>query len=69
MPQPLDTPWTHFISRNPNAKLRLFCFHYSGGNANVFSPWAQFIPNDIELCSILFSHLDFHLSVKGFFTE
>jgi len=52
MPQPLDTPWTHFISRNPNAKLRLFCFHYSGGNANVFSPWAQFIPNDIELCSI-----------------
>ncbi|MCR9191509.1 MAG: thioesterase domain-containing protein [Gammaproteobacteria bacterium] len=52
MPQPLDNSWTHFISQNPNAKLRLFCFHYSGGNANIFNTWAQFIPNEIELCAI-----------------
>lgn len=52
MTQPSANSWLQFISTKPNAKLRLFCFHYSGGNATVFSSWAKSFPDDIELCAI-----------------
>lgn len=44
--------WVHFFSECPDAKIRVFCFHYSGGNAYVFRDWAASIPNEMELCAI-----------------
>jgi len=52
MTQPSVDSWIHSVSYNPNAKLRLFCFHYSGGNANIFNAWARSFPNEIEIFAI-----------------
>lgn len=52
MTQPSVNSWIQFISYKPNAKLRLFCFHYSGGNASIFNAWAKSFPDEIELCAV-----------------
>ena len=44
--------WIKFITPNPNARLRLFCFHYAGGNALVFRDWANHILNSVEVYAI-----------------
>jgi surfactin synthase thioesterase subunit/aryl carrier-like protein len=36
----------------PDAKIRLFCFPYMAGGASVFFDWAEFLPRNIEVCSI-----------------
>jgi surfactin synthase thioesterase subunit len=37
----------------PNAgKIRLFCFHYAGGNAAMFRTWPALLPADIEPVAI-----------------
>ncbi|MEP1205831.1 MAG: SDR family NAD(P)-dependent oxidoreductase [Rhizobiaceae bacterium] len=36
----------------PDARLRLFCFHYAGGGASAFNDWADAMPEDIELCVV-----------------
>lgn len=33
----------------PTAKYRLFCFPYAGGSAQVFRPYAEALPTEIEL--------------------
>ncbi len=35
-----------------SARLRLFCFHAAGSGASQFIPWAQLLPQEIELCGI-----------------
>jgi medium-chain acyl-[acyl-carrier-protein] hydrolase len=37
---------------NPNADVRLFCFHYAGGSATLFQKWADSLPPLVELCAI-----------------
>ena len=34
------------------AQLRLICFPYAGGNTSVFKPWAEFLPDNIEVCAV-----------------
>ena len=41
-----------FPRRNPDARLRLFCFPYAGGAASVFRPWAEQAPQEIEVAAI-----------------
>lgn len=46
------TPWLYCPRPNPEARLRLFCFPYAVGTANVFRPWADSFPAEIELYAI-----------------
>jgi len=37
------------LTKNQNANVRLFCFHYGGGSGVSFYPWIGKIPNFVEL--------------------
>lgn len=41
--------WVISPRPQPNASLRLFCFHYAGGSAASFRPWLERVSPDIEL--------------------
>lgn len=38
---------------NHNAKIRLFCLPYAGGNHGIFSSWAEILAPHIEICPAL----------------
>ncbi|MCL1471393.1 thioesterase II family protein [Argonema antarcticum] len=44
--------WITKLKPNPQAKLRLFCFHYAGGGALSFRSWTDSLPSCIEVCPI-----------------
>jgi medium-chain acyl-[acyl-carrier-protein] hydrolase len=44
--------WFLFPMPNPAAALRMFCFHYSGGNAQIFREWPTHLPPSVELVAI-----------------
>ena len=44
--------WVTCPKPNPQAKLRLFCFHYAGGGALSFRTWPDNLPPYIEVCPI-----------------
>jgi medium-chain acyl-[acyl-carrier-protein] hydrolase len=44
--------WFLFPRPNPTAALRLFCFHYAGGNANVFHGWPNCLPLGVEMGAV-----------------
>lgn len=44
--------WLVFPRPNPSARVRLFCFHYAGGGAGTFRPWADGLDATIELVAI-----------------
>lgn len=46
------TTWIASPKLNPQARLRLFCFPYSGAPASIFFPWASVLPSGIEVCPI-----------------
>ncbi len=48
----VSNPWFMVPSPRPQASLRLFCFAYAGGNANIFRSWADQLDEQIELIAI-----------------
>ncbi len=36
----------------PNAKLRLLCFPYAGGSANIFRSWGSYLTDEVELVAV-----------------
>ena len=44
--------WVVQTKSNPRANLRLFCFPYAGGNAQVYRDWTECLPSTIDVCSI-----------------
>jgi medium-chain acyl-[acyl-carrier-protein] hydrolase len=44
--------WLLFPESNPAARLRLFCFHYAGGSAQVFHDWRKHLPPSVEIATI-----------------
>ncbi len=44
--------WVRYPRPKPQARLRLFCFHYAGGGASAFRTWERSIPPEIELALI-----------------
>lgn len=44
--------WVTCPKPNPQAKLRLFCFHYAGGGALSFRTWPDSLPPTVEVCAI-----------------
>lgn len=45
-------PWVVCPRPNPNAKLRLFCFPYAGGDASIFQSWPASLPASVEVCAL-----------------
>lgn len=52
MPNLYKNPWFHIKKPAPNAKVRLFCFPYAGGSAQVFQSWHESLPADIEVIGV-----------------
>ncbi len=44
--------WMAVFSKYGAPKLRLICFPYAGGSAQVFKPWLDFLPDSMELCAV-----------------
>jgi medium-chain acyl-[acyl-carrier-protein] hydrolase len=44
--------WAIYPSRNPSARLRLFCFPYAGGGATIYSPWGRMLAPDVEVVAV-----------------
>lgn len=44
--------WMTCWKPNPQATLRLFCFHYAGGGAAIFRTWSDSLPQSVEVCAI-----------------
>src|SRR6478735_3004070 len=40
------------FNEDKNIKLMLFCFHYAGGNASMFSTWHHILPPEIGVYAI-----------------
>ena len=49
---PTANSWVTYPKPNPEAKLRLFCFHYAGGGAAIFRSWIDSLPSTVEICPI-----------------
>lgn len=48
----ITTPWLVCPKPNPQARLRLFCFPYAGGNAMIYRQWPSSLPQTVEVCSV-----------------
>jgi medium-chain acyl-[acyl-carrier-protein] hydrolase len=44
--------WVSCPRPNANARVRLYCFPYSGAAANLFYPWADLLPPTWEICPV-----------------
>ncbi|MFZ1007488.1 MAG: alpha/beta fold hydrolase [Candidatus Sulfotelmatobacter sp.] len=44
--------WFESLSSSREKALRVFCFPYAGGNANIFRDWQRHFPPDIDLCLV-----------------
>lgn len=44
--------WLSPITKQTFPTIRLFCFPYSGGSAQIFKTWAEHLPPTIQLCGI-----------------
>lgn len=42
-------PWLPFCMTKARRRVRLFCFHHSGGGASAFRRWSDDLPEDIEV--------------------
>lgn len=50
--QQVKSKWVAKFSKSGAVKMRLFCFPYAGGNAQVFKAWGDQLPSTIEVCGI-----------------
>lgn len=48
----MESKWIVPMKQQPCARMRLFCFPYSGGSARVYKPWADKLPSWIEVCGV-----------------
>lgn len=44
--------WYLEYKKNPDALIRLFCFHHSGGGASAYYPWVDYLSSKIEMIAI-----------------
>lgn len=49
---PLGGRWLIRRKHSPEARLRLFCFPYAGGNAQIYHDWCELLPATIEVIAI-----------------
>ncbi|MEN9565690.1 MAG: hypothetical protein RLZZ69_886, partial [Cyanobacteriota bacterium] len=58
--------WTICPQPNPQAKLKLFCFHYAGGGASSFHNWSDNLPSSVEVHFVELPGRGFRLAEKAF---
>lgn len=49
---PVTSRWFHIPRPVADPRLRLLCFPYAGGSANVFHTWPAGLPRDVEVCAV-----------------
>jgi medium-chain acyl-[acyl-carrier-protein] hydrolase len=47
-----DSSCIRYFNDNDHIQSLLFCFHYAGGNAGIFSTWHHTLPSYIAICGI-----------------
>ena len=47
-----SNPWFHIKKPQPNAKIRLFCFPYAGGSAQIYADWHEYLPQSVEVVAV-----------------
>jgi surfactin synthase thioesterase subunit len=47
-----DGKWFHVTHPRPGARLRLFCFHYAGGAAQMYNSWQRRFSPDVEVVAV-----------------
>lgn len=47
-----NNKWISCLKKQPEAKLRIFCFPYAGGGATVYYKWYNSFSEDIEICAV-----------------
>lgn len=50
--------WIYEYREKPKAKLRLFCFPYGFGSANMYKEWQDMLGDEIDVCAIKIPGLD-----------
>ena len=61
--------WLRRLRPNPQARLRLFCFHFAGGSASAYRTWPTLLAAhrpDVEVCAIQPPGRDNRLNEKPF---
>lgn len=58
--------WTICPQPNPQAKLRLFCFHYAGGGTSSFRNWSDDLPASVEVHCVELPGRGFRLAEEAF---
>ena len=48
----MSNSWLTQRIKNPQARLRLFCYPHAGGGASSFNPWRAHLPSTVELCPL-----------------
>lgn len=49
---PNSSSWFEHLSRAKEPALRMFCFPYAGGSADVFRGWQRWFPERIDVCLV-----------------
>jgi medium-chain acyl-[acyl-carrier-protein] hydrolase len=49
---PVYRRWVTCPQPRPQASLRLFCFHFAGGDASIYRLWTTQLPTTLEVCPI-----------------
>ncbi len=58
--------WVIRYRPNEQARLRLFCFPYAGGGASIFRPWADFLPPEVEVCSVQLPGREYRVNTPAY---
>ncbi len=46
------TPWIEYAAWRPNARMRMFCLPFAGGNASLYRDWGLHLSKDMDICPI-----------------
>lgn len=52
MPSLYKNRWFNIKKPAPDALIRLFCFPYAGGSAQIFQDWHQSLPPEVEVIGV-----------------
>jgi len=52
VPEKSPTPWLPGYKDKPDARVRLFCFPYAGGNAGSFRAWQNLLPSFVQVSPV-----------------
>jgi len=44
--------WFEHLAQSQEPLIRLFCFPYAGGNAQVFRQWLRYFPPEVNVCLV-----------------